>query len=141
MDVRDIMSRNVITLSKHDTVETAARLMKEHDIGSIPICENKQVIGVITDRDIAIRTVAGGRDTAAPLIEVMSNSIVTGTPEMDVNDAARLMSDRQVRRLPICNEKGLVGIVALGDMAIESQAQDEAEEALTNISQPAQPHR
>nr|WP_276576052.1 CBS domain-containing protein [Oceanirhabdus seepicola] len=135
------MSRNVVTLSKSDTVEKAARLMKEHDIGSIPVCENKQVIGVITDRDIAIRTVAGSRDTAAPLVEVMSNSIVTGTPEMDVNDAARLMSDRQVRRLPICSNEGLVGIVALGDMAIESQAQDEAEEALTNISQPAQPHR
>ena len=139
MDVRDIMTTNVVTLSKNDTVEKAARLMKEHNIGSIPVCESHEVIGVVTDRDIALRSVACGKDKCTPLVEVMSESIVTGTPEMNVEEATRLMSDRQVRRLPICNNEGLIGIVALGDIATTSQLQDEAEEALNNISQPCEP--
>jgi len=139
MDVRDIMTTNVVTLSKNDTVEKAARLMKEHNIGSIPVCENKQVIGVVTDRDIALRSIARGKDKSTPLVEVMSKSILTGNPDMNVDEATRLMSDRQVRRLPICNNEGLIGIVALGDIATTSQLQDEAEEALNNISQPCEP--
>ncbi len=140
MDIRDIMTKNVVTLSKNDTIEKAARLMKEHDIGSIPILENKKVIGVVTDRDIALRTIASGKDKSTPIVEVMSTNIVTGTPDMNVDEATQLMSNRQVRRLPICNDEGLVGIVALGDMAITSQLQNEAEEALNSISQPCQPH-
>lgn len=135
MKVRDIMSSDVACVHQSDSVETAAQLMGQHDVGSIPVCENQQVIGIITDRDIALRSVATGQ--ANQIVgDIMSENLAIGSPEMEVHDAARIMSERQIRRLPIVENGSLIGIIALGDISIDPQLQNNAEWALKNISQP-----
>ena len=93
---------------------------------------------MITDRDIALRTVASSATgNNQKICEVMTSNLVTGTPDMDVHDAAKIMSEQQIRRLPIVQNNHLVGIVSLGDISVEPTLQDNAEEALKNISEPA----
>ena len=99
MKIRDIMSKDIATLRSDDTIERAARLMKQYDVGSIPVCTDDKIIGIITDRDIAVRSVAPGQVSSQRVGDVMSTNLVVGNPDMDVQDAARIMSDRQVRRL------------------------------------------
>jgi CBS domain-containing protein len=114
--------------------------MSEHDIGSVPVCDSNNIIGVITDRDIAVRTVASGIDAKKQAVrEVMSSNPVTGTPDMDIQDASRIMSERQIRRLPIVENNNLVGVVALGDIAVDPKLNQEAEQALSSISEPSSP--
>ena len=136
MQVKDIMSTDVATVQANDTIEQAARLMEMHNVGSIPVMDHERVIGIITDRDIALRSVAHGQNGRRRVSDVMSANPVVGTPDMDVHDAAGLMSNRKIRRLPIVQNNALVGIVALGDISTEPTLQDNAEEALKNISQP-----
>ena len=137
MQVKDIMSTNVATVEANDTIEQAAKLMEMHNVGSIPVMDHERVIGIITDRDIALRAVAHGQKGRRQHVgDFMSANPVVGTPDMDVHDAAELMSRRQIRRLPIISNNALVGIVALGDISTEPTQQDNAEEALKNISQP-----
>ena len=137
MQVKDIMSTEVATVKEDDSVEQAAKLMEMYNVGSIPVCDREHIIGIVTDRDIALRSVAHGNNIRRQKVrDVMSGSPVVGTPEMDVNEAAGLMSHRQIRRLPIVQGNTLVGIVALGDISVEPSLQGSAEEALKNISQP-----
>jgi CBS domain-containing protein len=140
MKVKEIMTKDVATLNPEDTVERAAQLMREYNIGSVPVCNSENVIGVITDRDIALRSVAeGGNGRNQTVREVMSSNPVLINSETDVHEAARIMSERQVRRLPVVENNNLVGIVSLGDLAVESILQDNAGEALSNISEPTTP--
>jgi CBS domain-containing protein len=140
MKVKEIMTKDVATLNPDDTVVRAAQLMKQYNIGSIPVCRDEHVIGVITDRDIALRSVASGENGRNQTVrEVMSSNPVLINSETDVHDAVRIMSERQVRRLPVVENNNLVGIVALGDLAVESILVDNAGEALSNISEPANP--
>lgn len=137
MKVKDIMSKEVTSLNSEDSIEKAAQLMKQQNIGSIPVCSQQKVVGMVTDRDIALRSAAEGQNSSRQKIgDIMSSDPVVGTPEMDVHDAARIMSEKQIRRLPIVDNNSLVGIVALGDLSVEPTLQDNAEEALKNISQP-----
>lgn len=136
MYVRDIMSEDVACLCKDDSVARAAQLMEEYDVGSIPVCENDRVVGIVTDRDIALRSVAHGHDSHQSVGNVMTDDPVVGNPDMDVHEAAKIMSERQIRRLPIVEGSSLVGIVALGDISVEPALQDNAEWALKNISEP-----
>lgn len=137
MKVKDIMSKDIASLSSNDSIERAAQLMKQYDVGSIPVCDNKEVVGIVTDRDITLRSVAQSQDSAQQTVrDIMTSNPVVGSPDMDVHDAARLMSDKQIRRLPIVENKSLVGIVALGDISLEPTLQDNAEETLKNISKP-----
>ncbi len=137
MKVKDIMSTDVACLCSDDSVEKAAQLMKQYDVGSIPVCSQKKVIGMITDRDLALRCVAVGQNTKQQKVkDVMSANPVIGNPDMDVHEAANIMGSRQIRRLPIVENDSLVGIVALGDISVEPELQDNAEQALKNISQP-----
>jgi CBS domain-containing protein len=136
MKVREIMTKDVASLKSDDTIEHAARLMKQYDVGCIPVCTKDKVIGVVTDRDIAVRSVASGQNNGTSVCDIMSKDLVIGSPDMDVLDAARLMSDRQIRRLPIVENNSLVGIVALGDISLEPNYQNSAEKALKNISEP-----
>ena len=137
MKVKDIMSKDIASLNSDDSIERAAQLMKQYDVGSIPVCSQEKVIGIVTDRDIALRSTAEGQSTTQQKVsEIMSSNPVVGSPEMDVHDAAKIMSEKQIRRLPIVENNSLVGIVALGDISIEPTLQDNAEEALKNISQP-----
>lgn len=136
MKVRDIMSRDIASLQTGDTVERAAQLMKDHRVGSLPVCSQQKVIGIVTDRDIALRSVAGGQDGKQQKVgDVMSSDPVVGNPEMDVREAALLMSQKQIRRLPIVENNNVVGMVALGDISTEPTCQSSAQQALQNISQ------
>ncbi|NLL73425.1 MAG: CBS domain-containing protein [Clostridiales bacterium] len=136
MKIRDIMTKDIATLRSDDTIERAARLMKQYDVGSLPVCTDDKIIGIITDRDIAVRSVAPGQVSNQRVRDVMSTNLVVGNPDMDVHDAASIMSDRQIRRLPVVENNSLVGIVSLGDISLEPTAKNSAEDALKNISKP-----
>ena len=136
MKVRDIMSTSVCSLTTNDTVERAASLMKEHDIGSVPVCDSGNVVGIITDRDITLRSVASGVNTSSQTVrEIMSSNPTLGNPDMSLDEASRLMSQQQIRRLPIVENQHLVGVVSLGDLATQPQSDEKAGHALTSISQ------
>lgn len=131
----DIMSRQVNYCIAEDNIYEAAVKMKTWDVGSIPIVSNKQLIGIITDRDIVIRGVAERKPNSTQVTDLMSKDVITGTPDMDVEEAAQLMSKHQIRRLPIVEGTTLVGMIALGDLAIREKYNQQAEEALSEISE------
>jgi CBS domain-containing protein len=140
MKIGDIMTTDVRTIDRNSTVEQAARMMKELNVGSIPVTENGNVIGIITDRDVVLRNVADGRTAADTRVEeVMSKTVVTATPDMDVHRAADLMAQNQIRRLPIVENNRMVGIVSIGDLAVRNIYENEAGEALSSISKPSKP--
>lgn len=140
MKIGDIMTTDVRTIDRNSTVEQAARMMKELNVGSIPVTENGNVIGIITDRDVVLRNVADGRTAADTRVEeVMSKTVVTATPDMDVHRAADLMAQNQIRRLPIVENNRMVGIVSIGDLAVRNIYENEAGEALSSISKPSRP--
>ncbi|NMM61496.1 CBS domain-containing protein [Clostridium sp. P21] len=140
MKVKDVMTKCIVSLNAEDNVERAAQLMRKHNVGSIPVCNGDKVIGIVTDRDIAIRSAADGENSKKqPIREIMSSNPVTGNPDMDIQDASRVMSERQIRRLPIVESNNLVGIISLGDIAIEPNLQHQAEQALSNISEHTTP--
>ena len=136
--LKDLMSRDVKVVSPDATVDEAARTMRDGDFGMLPVGENDRMIGAISDRDIAIRAVAEGKGPATKVRDVMSTGICWAYEDDTVESAAKLMSERQVRRLPVVNrDKRLVGIVALGDFAVDSSEIRPAAEALAKISEPS----
>lgn len=137
--LRDVMTTNVQCCSPQDQVSQAAITMKQRNVGSVPVCENKSVMGVITDRDIVLRCVAENLPATTPIQQVMSQNVVTAPPDMSVDKAAHLMSENQIRRLPIVENGQLVGIVAIGDLATRHPSAEEAGHALSDISSPSQP--
>lgn len=133
MQVRDVMSTNVQSCSVNDDLKTAASIMQNSNIGSLPIVENNQVVGVVTDRDMVIRGLTNG--TANDSIQnVMSNNVITIAPTASLEEAGQLMSQHQIRRLPVVENGNLVGMVSLGDLAVREQGNQNAGEALTQIS-------
>ena len=137
--IENIMSKSVISVSPEQSIEEAAQLMHQHNIGAIPVVENDRVTGMITDRDITIRSTADGGNEKMPVSQVMTNDVVTVSPNMSVEEAAQLMSQKQIRRLPVVENDHVIGMVALGDLATEEKHDAKAEEALTDISQPSRP--
>ncbi len=132
--IRDLMTASPATVEPATPVVEVARLMRDHDAGSIPIVEGDRLVGTITDRDIAIRVVAEGKDAQQTSVdEVASRDLVTIDPQQDLDEALRLMAQHQVRRLPVVEEDGrLVGILAQADVA---RAEPErAAEAVEEIS-------
>lgn len=141
MKLRDIMTKDVIAVSPDTTVFDAAQIMKDKNIGSLPICtDNMNVQGIITDRDIVLRVVCAGKDPKQMKCkDVMTDKLVVGKTDMEVETALDLMGDVQVRRLPVVENGRLVGFVALGDMAVNNRFNRATEEALSEISAPSQP--
>lgn len=132
---REIMTRNVTTATREMSLQTVAQLMRDGDMGSIPVVENGRLVGIATDRDIVVRAVAEGRDLTTPIGEVMTTEIFSVREDDYVFEAIRLMGDRQVRRVPIVNEKGeLAGIIAMADVALETEDEREIAETLEEIS-------
>jgi len=116
--IRELMTQNPRTVSPDQTVQDAARIMRDEDTGVVPITEGENLVGVITDRDIAIRAVAEGKDGQTGVREVASQDLVTIDPQQELDEALRLMAQHQVRRLPVVEEDGkLVGIVSQADIA------------------------
>ena len=137
MQIREVMTRDVMLADPSMPLKEAAALMRDGDFGLLPVGENDRLIGTITDRDIAIRAVAEGKDPNATTVrEAMSEGIHYCFDDQSVEEAAELMSDAQIRRVPIVNrDKRLVGIVALADLATEPKAAEPAGEALAGVSE------
>ena len=143
MKIRDIMSQPVEVISPEDTVTDAAQKMVELDCGILPVGENDQLVGVITDRDIVTRAVAKGVDPDECYVrEAMSTDVKCCYEDESLDDLARNMRTLQVKRLPVLNrKKRLVGIVSLGDLAMGSDTAIHAQQALSGIAQPSALHR
>ena len=140
MKVSEVMTTDVQTVTPDQSAREAAGFMLRAEAGSIPVTEGDKVIGMITDRDIAVRGVAEGRGPDTPVRELMTDHIICARKDDDVDDVARRMSEEQVRRLPVLDDDDrLCGIVSLGDLARESRG-EEAHEALEGVSQPGGSH-
>ncbi|HTH44278.1 MAG TPA: CBS domain-containing protein [Oxalicibacterium sp.] len=134
----EVMSRDVHVVSPDDSLQEAARQMRDGGFGMMPVGENDRMIGTISDRDIAIRAIADGKPASTKVREVMSNGVIWAYENASLEEAANKMSEHQIRRLPIVNaDKRLVGIVALGDFAVESEDIAVVGQALCDISEPA----
>ena len=141
MKISEVMTTEVETINAEQTAREAASFMLRADAGSIPVCEGDRVIGMITDRDIAVRGVAEGRGPDTPVSELMSDGIVCAREDEDIDTVAQRMSEEQVRRMPVLDaEERLVGIVSLGDLARETDGQT-AEQALEGVSAPGGQHQ
>ena len=140
MKIREAMTPDVRVANPDETIQQAARLMASLDAGVLPVGENDRLVGMITDRDIAIRAIAEGKGPEAKVRDVMSKDVKYCYEDQDVNEVTRDMADLQVRRLPVLNrDKRLVGIVSLGDIAI-SPDNERAADALSGISRPGGEH-
>ena len=137
MKVKDIMTKNVAYIKPDSTVTEAAKLMQQHNVGSIPVCDKSGVVGMVTDRDIVVRNVITGADPkSTPVSNIMTTNVATVTSDTDVNQLGDIMSKNQIRRIPVVENNTLVGIVALGDLAVDRRFDVEASYALTDISKP-----
>jgi len=143
MQLSEIMTRGVEVIAPDASVKEAAAKMKQLNIGPLPVCDGEQLIGMLTDRDITIRVVAEGCDpTTTRVCEAITPDVVYCFEDQEVQEAARVMEQHQIRRLPIVNhDKCLVGIVALGDLAVRTNDQKLAGEVLERVSEPAAPNR
>jgi CBS domain-containing protein len=142
MKVFEIMTPEPELISPDASIKDAAKRMKDEDIGALPIGENDRLIGMVTDRDIAMRGVAEGRaPETTPVRDVMSEKILWSYEDEDIEEAARNMAEHQVRRLPVLNhEKRLIGIVSLGDIALTGEECEKT--ALEGVSEPtSEPRR
>lgn len=139
MQVNEIMTRDVECARPDTTLQQAALKMQSLNVGSLPVCENDQVIGMITDRDITIRATAEGRDPKDMRVrEVMTENVVFCFEDQQVGQAAEIMREHQIRRLPVLNHnRKLVGIVSLGDIVVETGNDPLSGHTLERISEPA----
>jgi CBS domain-containing protein len=142
MKISEIMTQDVEVIQPDSGLQEAAGKMKALNVGSLPVSNNRKLLGIITDRDIVIRAVADGRDPATTKVsETMSPDLVYCYEDQDVKEAANLMERHQIRRLPILDRnQQLVGIVSLGDLAVETKNKLSGE-VLEEVSEPAKPRR
>lgn len=145
MKANEIMTSQPVCVTPDTPIQEAARLMKDQNVGMLPVVQNegsKQLIGVITDRDITIRHVAEGHTSAAcPVSEAMTDNVTTASPESDVGEVMAIMGREQVRRIPIVDERGeLVGVVAQADVVLHARDDKKAEQTIEEISQPFGKH-
>jgi len=144
MQVKQVMTRGVECVSPSATLQDAACKMKQLDVGPLPVCgDNDRLVGMLTDRDITVRAVAEGLDPRkAQVRDVMTPNIIYCFEDQDVDEAARLMKDNQIRRLVVLNQdKRLTGIVSLGDLAVDTRDNYLAGQTLEAVSEPAAPRR
>ena len=135
MNIRDVMTPNPRTVAPNDSIQNAARIMRDEDTGAVPVVENGRAVGIVTDRDIVIRAVADGGEMNRPIREICSSTIVSATPDMSTREAAQLMSDHQIRRLPVVENDRLVGIVSIGDLAVKEGKDGRTGDTLQSISE------
>jgi CBS domain-containing protein len=133
--IRDIMTDNVECCTLLDNVFEVALKMKELNVGAIPIVDQEKLVGMITDRDIVVRGVAEKHPGSTKVEDIMSSKLVTISADAASQEAAKLMAEHQIRRLPVVEGDKLIGIVSLGDFAIRKLTDDQAKEALTEISE------
>jgi len=132
---REIMTSKVTTATREMNLQEVAVLMRDGDMGSLPIVEDKKLVGMVTDRDIVVRAIADGLDCATKIGEVMTTEIFSVKPSDFVFEAIRLMGDKQIRRIPVVEESGdLAGIISMADIALEMEDEREIAETLEEIS-------
>jgi CBS domain-containing protein len=143
MQIKEVMTRDVEVIRPDDSIQEAARKMKDLDVGAIPVCDGERLVGMITDRDITIRATAEGRDPSNTTAqETMTPEIYYCFENQNIEDAALLMMEKQIRRLPILDDnKKLVGIISLGDVAEDVEDDEIAGTTLEEISRPSEPDR
>lgn len=125
MKVQELMTREPSTLGPASTIGEAATIMRQDDCGSVPVVEDGRLVGIITDRDIVVRVIAAGKDPkACPVSEAMTADPVTVAPDASVDEAQRVMAERQVRRLPVVEDGRLVGLVVIGQVARRDDARE-----------------
>ncbi len=138
MKARDVMAGGLITCSPDTPAAQAAKLMRDRGTGDVLITDDGKVLGIVTDRDIAIRAAASGDDPREePVRKYMSKNLVTGHPDWDLNRVAKTMSKHQIRRLPIIQNGTLLGIISLGDVALRDKHKEQVAQSLRAISEPA----
>lgn len=140
MNVRDVMTPNPKTVELSDTIQDAARIMRDEDTGAVPAVEEGRVVGMVTDRDIVIRAVADG-DWEATIDDIVSDDVVCAKPDMTTAQAGELMSEHQIRRLPVIDEdENIIGIVSLGDLAVKEDRDSRTGDTLQSISEGVKRH-
>ncbi|HEY0835534.1 MAG TPA: CBS domain-containing protein [Azospirillum sp.] len=139
MKIRDIMTKQVEIVTPDTSLKDAARMMRDADIGFLPVGENDRLVGTLTDRDIAVRAVADGKDpSSAKVRDAMSPHIDYVFDDQDTSEAAQIMSSKQIRRLPVMSrEKRLVGVLAMGDLATKAHDDDMVGQTVQDISEPS----
>jgi CBS domain-containing protein len=139
MKVRDILTRDPEIVHPDATIAEAARRMRENDIGMLPVCDGQRVVGSITDRDIVIRAVADKRDPSSTKVrEVMTAKICYCFEDSSLEEAAEIMEEQQIRRLPVLNaQKRLIGIISVGDLAVRLRDEKLLEEVMERVCEPA----
>ena len=134
MNVREVMTSNPRCVSPNDSIQVAARIMKEEDTGVVPIVDNGRPVGIVTDRDIVLRAVAEGK-VDRPVREIATSDLVCVRPDDSTREATKIMSQRQIRRLPVVDGDRLVGIVSLGDIAVKEGKDGRTGDTLEHISE------
>jgi CBS domain-containing protein len=134
MNIREVMTPNPRCVSPDDSIQNAARIMRDCDTGAVPVVDNGRPIGMVTDRDIVIRAVAEDGHLNRPVREIVTTGIVCASPDMSTREAEELMSEHQVRRLPVVENERIVGIVSLGDIAVKEAKDKRTGDTLEHIS-------
>lgn len=140
---RDLMSGDPACITPETSAQEAARLMQSRDVGSLPVCEtagSKRLVGIVTDRDLALKILGAGRPATSPVSEAMSGDLHTARPDSSLDEVEELMADHQVRRIPVVDEQGqILGVIAQADLARERRAVGDKDFAkvVERISDPA----
>ena len=134
MNIRDVMTPNPRTVSPDDSIESAARIMRDEDTGAVPVVQDGRPVGMLTDRDIVIRAVAEG-GSGRSVRDVVTERVISVSPDASTHEATELMSEHQIRRLPVVENDRLVGIVSLGDLAVKEAKDRRVGDTLQSISE------
>jgi CBS domain-containing protein len=135
MNIREVMTPNPQCVSPGESIQNAARIMRDCDTGAVPVVDNGRPVGIVTDRDIVVRAVADGGQLNRPVSDIISSNVICASPDMSTREAADLMSEHQVRRLPVVENERLVGIVSLGDLAVKEAKDKRIGDTLEHISE------
>lgn len=138
MKIKDIMTNDVVSVKLETPVTEITKIIKDNNVGSVPVCDGQRVVGIVTDRDIVLRGIAMDKDiNTLKAKDVMTAKVTTVDSNSDVNSASNIMAEKQIRRLPVVDGNNLVGIVSIGDIAVRNSLQDNAGDALSDISKPS----
>lgn len=141
MRVKDIMNSTVHSVQATDTIAAAGRSMSENDVGLLPVLDGRKLVGVVTDRDIAVRSVGAGLSADQPVQRIMTKNVATCSQDVGIEDALEIMSNEQVRRIPVCGDReDIIGIVTLADVAERHLAKVEVADTLAEICEPTKVH-
>ena len=137
--LREIMSRDLVTVDSQASVRDAARLMAEHEVGDVLVTQGDRLAGIVTDRDLVVKAIANDKGVEARVQECMSSELITCGPDAQVEEAARLMADNRIRRLPIVEDGQPIGIVSLGDLSTRTEGNADSR-TLEEVSRPGGPN-